>query len=145
MLEFGLGPVAIFFIGLFMDLYTVSGALTMHMLGKVSTVSSGALTGVQVVGGLFSRHVVGHYVSSLEAVRERGFYQIISESSGPYVAAVWNNFAAEKETWTEQIVTGKLLGKAVNTVGGWIGGNKEAAKLTDFDPPAEPETPQLDS
>lgn len=28
MLEFGLGPVAIFFIGLLMDLYTVSGALT---------------------------------------------------------------------------------------------------------------------
>ena len=28
MLEFGLGPVAIFLIGLLMDLYTVSGALT---------------------------------------------------------------------------------------------------------------------
>lgn len=104
------------------SLLGVSGALTMHTLGKVSTVSTGALTGVRVVGGLFSRHVVGHYITSLETVRERGFYEVVRESSGPYVGAVWKNFASDMETWTEQLVNGKLLNKATTLVGSLISG-----------------------
>ena len=38
MLEFGLGPVAIFFIGLLMDLYSVSGALA--IVASVSLATS---------------------------------------------------------------------------------------------------------
>jgi len=112
------------------SLLGVSGALTMHTLGKVSTVSSGALTGVRVVGGLFSRHVVDHYMTSLATVRERGFYEVVRESSGPYVGAVWNNFSAETETWTEQLINGKLLNKAVDTVGSWLGGKGQTAEST---------------
>jgi hypothetical protein len=107
------------------SLLGVSGALTMHTLSKVSTVQSGTLTGVRVVGGLFSRHVVGHYISSLETMRQKGFYETVRESSGPYVGAVWNNFAADRETWTEQIVSGKLLRRVGGAVGGWLGGRDE--------------------
>jgi hypothetical protein len=123
------------------SLLGVSGALTMHTLGKVSTVSRGALTGVQVVGGLFSRHVVGHYVAALKDVRERGFYESLRESSEPYVAAVWNNFSVEKETWTKQLVTGKLLGKAVGTVSGWLGGDQPRAEA--IEPHSTDETQPL--
>jgi len=103
----------------------VSGALTMHILGKVGTVSQGALTGVQVVGGLFSRHIVGHYVSSLETLKTKGLYETVRESSEPYVEALWNNFSTSRETWTEQFVTGKSLGKAVDLVSGWLSGPSE--------------------
>jgi len=123
------------------SLLGVSGALTMHTLGKVSTVSAGALTGVKVVGGLFSRHVVGHYMTSLESVRERGFYEVVRESSGPYVGAVWNNFSADTETWTEQLVNGKLLNKAADVVGGWLGGKDQAAEA----PPSDATQPQPDA
>ena len=122
------------------SLLGVSGALTMHTLGKVSTVSAGALTGVRVVGGLFSRHVVGHYMTSLESVRERGFYEIVRESSGPYVGAVWNNFSTDTETWTEQLINGKFLNKATSMVGGWLGGKDQTAEASpDVEPPANSE------
>ena len=110
------------------SLIGVSGALTMHALGKMSTVSKGTLTGLQVAGGLFSRHVVGHYADALKTAREKGFYQMLNESSAPYVEAVWNNFSAEKETWTEQIVSGKAIGKAFQAVSGLFGNSGESQK-----------------
>ncbi|MCH7990030.1 MAG: zf-TFIIB domain-containing protein [Planctomycetes bacterium] len=110
------------------SLIGVSGALTMHTLGKVSTVSKGTLTGLQVAGGLFNRHVVGHYADALKTAREKGFYQMLNESSAPYVEAVWNNFSAEKETWTEQIVSGKAIGKAFRAVSGLFGNSSESQK-----------------
>lgn len=108
------------------SLIGVSGALTMHTLGKVSTVSKGTLAGVQVVGGLFSRHVVGHYADALEEIRSKGFYQMVNDSSAPYIEAVWSNFSIDKETWTEQLVSGKALGKAFKMVGGLFGGESES-------------------
>eukprot|EP00913_Durusdinium_trenchii_P035233 g32963.t1 len=61
----------------------VSGALTMHTLGKVGTVSRGTFSGIQVAGGMFNRMVIGHYVDSMKAINERGFYETVRESSGP--------------------------------------------------------------
>jgi hypothetical protein len=116
------------------SLIGVSGALTMHTLGKVSTVSKGTLTGIQVVGGLFSRHVVGHYVDALKEAREKGFYQMVNDSSAPYVEAVWNNFSTDKESWTEQLVSGKAIGKAFRAVSGLFGNGGASQQLT------EPET-----
>jgi len=104
------------------SLLGVSGALTMHTLGKVSTVSHGAITSVQVVGGLFSRHVVGHYVESLKALSERGIYETLNDVSEPYVNAVWSNFARDKSTWTEEIVSGRAVTKAYDAVADWMGG-----------------------
>jgi len=102
------------------SLLGVSGAITMQMLDRVSTVSRGALTGVQVVGGLFSRHVVGHYTGSLRDLREKGFYQTLQEVSGPYSQAIWLNFQPENSTLTEELVTGRAIGKAVRSFRSWL-------------------------
>lgn len=115
----------------------VSGALTMHTLQKVSTVSRGALCGVQIVGGLFSRHIIGHYAGALQSVRERGFYEMLRESSAPYIAAVWDNFAADRETWTEQLVSGKAFGRAYEMLTGWLG-RRATAEPGHADRNAEP-------
>jgi hypothetical protein len=81
----------------------------MHMLKKVGAVAEGTLAGVEVAGGLFNRNVLGHYASGLRAVREQGFYPLILASSAPYRKAVWTNFAAGRQTWTSQIVSGRLF------------------------------------
>lgn len=108
------------------SLIGVSGALTMHTLGKVGTVSRGGFAGIQVAGGMFNTLIVGHYVESLKAINERGFYETVRESSGPYVEAVWNNFAADKSTWTEEIVTGRAIGGAFRAVKNFFTRSKEA-------------------
>jgi hypothetical protein len=87
----------------------VSGALTMHTLGKLGALTQGAFTGINVAGDLLNRHVVSHYVDSLRTMRERGFYPLIRESSTPYIKAVWNNFSHDRETWTSQLISGKLF------------------------------------
>lgn len=102
------------------SLIGVSGGLTMHTLGKLGTVARGGLTGLTVAGGLFNKNVLGHYVESMKAVREVGFYETVSETSGPYVEAVWGNFAAKKSTLTEEVVTGRLVGKAFRAIKGFF-------------------------
>lgn len=103
------------------SLLGVSGAVTMSTLNKVSTASKGAITGVQVVGDLFSRHVIGHYADSLNTVRERGFYHSLKESSEPYVESIWTNLAAERSTWTEEVLSGRALKKGLSAITGLFG------------------------
>jgi hypothetical protein len=91
------------------SLLGVSGALTMHTLTKLGTVTQGALTGVQVAGGLMNRHVVQHYTDALVTLRQKGFYPLLRESSAPYIQAVWRNFGSERETWTSALVSGRLF------------------------------------
>jgi hypothetical protein len=102
------------------SLLGVSGALTMHTLGKVQSASQAAFAGLQVAGGMLNRHVLGHYVDSLQALRERGFYPIVRESSAPYVEAVWKNFAGSRKTWTDEVVTGRALGSMFRKLRGWF-------------------------
>jgi len=103
------------------SLVGVSGALTMHALGKVGAVTRGSLAGARVAGGLFNRVVIGHYADALKDVRERGFYQSVRESSAPYVEAVWNNFHVDRSTWTAELLSGRAIGKAWKSVRGWLG------------------------
>lgn len=95
-----------------LDLIDVSAGLTMHTLDKVKTITHGALTGIEVAGGLFNKRILGYYAEALREVHRKGFFETVSESYGPYVDAVFDNFAADRGTFTEEIVTGRLGGKA---------------------------------
>ncbi|MCG8652643.1 MAG: hypothetical protein MI861_22580, partial [Pirellulales bacterium] len=44
---------------------------------------------------------------------------IFQDATSPYVEAVWENFDDERETWTEELVTGRLFEKAWNGIRGW--------------------------
>ncbi len=98
------------------SLLGVSGALTLHMLGKVEVVAQGAIVGVEVAGGLLNRNVLAHYVDGLRTIRQQGFYHVVRTSATPYTQAVWRNFATKRETLTSQIVTGRLFGKLWKSV-----------------------------
>ena len=102
----------------------VSGAVTMLTLQKVSTVGHGALTGVQVVGGLLNRQVISHYTESMATIQKQGFYQSLRDTSEPYIDAVWSNFSIDRETWTESVLSGRAIGWGFNKVAGWFQGNK---------------------
>lgn len=108
------------------SLLGVSAALTMHSLGKVKNVSTGALTGVQVAGGMFQRHIIGHYQASLDEMRREGFYTFLQNSSAPYVEAVWQNFSRERDTWTQSLLSGRAVSQAFGIVRKWFGMGKQA-------------------
>jgi hypothetical protein len=103
------------------DLLQVSGAVTMQALSKAGTVSQGALSGVRVAGRLLDRHVVAHYSEAVARIRSVGVYRSLSETSGPYLAAVWENFSPKSSTVTEDLLSGKLVGAAWSTVRRWCG------------------------
>ncbi len=103
------------------SLLGVSGALSLHALGKVTTVARGTFAGVQVAGSLVNRHVIEHYTSALAALKERGLYASLRETAEPYLEAVWNNFSGNKTTLTEDVVTGRALTRWMGKIAGWFG------------------------
>jgi hypothetical protein len=102
------------------SLWTVSSAMTMHVLGKLGAVGRGMVAGAKIAGSLVQLHILEHYAASLRSVRERGLYCMLAESWHPYVDAVWSNFSLEKATVTEEVVTGRLFSRCWKKVKGWF-------------------------
>jgi hypothetical protein len=99
----------------------VSGAMSLFMLSKVGAVAKGALSGVKVAGTLLDRHIIDHYRQAAGELREKGFYNTLAETSGPYIEAVWYNFSSTRGTVTEDLFSGKLIGQAWGGVRRWFG------------------------
>ena len=102
------------------DMLAVGGAATMQSMGKFVTISRGALSSAKVAGKLFDRHIVEHYAQALGELQKRGLYRSVAESSGPYIAAVWDNFHSSRSTITEDVLSGKLLGSGWRAVRSWL-------------------------
>lgn len=95
----------------------LSGAVTLHTLRKVGAVGQGTLSGARVAGGLFNRHILGHYSEAVTEYRERGFYTALQQDSEPYIKAMWNNFSPERATWTEELISGRSIGRLFGSIG----------------------------
>ncbi len=106
-------------------LWDVSATMTMFAMNRISLTSRGALSTVSVAGGLFDQHIIQHYSEALQEIGERGFYATLADASSPYLEAVWDNFDDDRETWTEDLVTGRLFGKAWEGFRGWWSGSEE--------------------
>jgi hypothetical protein len=104
------------------DPLAVSSAMTLYSLDRMGAVAKGALSTVRVAGLLFRRHVIDHYCQALGEIRSRGFYQTLAETSKPYTEAVWENFAANRSTLTEDVLSGKVFGQTWTAVRRWLGG-----------------------
>lgn len=103
-------------------LWDVSTTMTMFAMNRVNLTTRGALSTVTVAGSLFDEHIVAHYSEALDEISQRGLYATLSQVSTPYLAAVWENFDESRETWTAELVTGRMFGKAWQSVRGWWGG-----------------------
>ncbi len=104
------------------NLMDVSSAMTMYTLNQVATVSKGALTTIRVTGKLLDEHLFDHYWQGLQRINDEGIWQIFATSSQPYIEAVWMNFSSEKETITEDVVSGRLLSRTWTGFCDWLGG-----------------------
>ena len=102
-------------------LWDVSTTMTMYAMNRVSLTSRGALSSITVAGNLLDEHIVSHYADALTQIATIGLYATLAEASSPYLEAVWDNFD-ERETWTEELVTGRLFGKAWSGLRGWWSG-----------------------
>ena len=56
--------------------------------------------------------MIDHYETALERIRTRGFFATVSETSGPYIEAVWQNFSSDRDTITQGLLSGRYAGHA---------------------------------
>ncbi len=106
-------------------LWDVSTTMTMFAMNRISLTTRGALSTINVASNLFDEHIIQHYGDALDEIGENGLYATLSDVSTPYVEAVWENFEDGRETWTEELVTGRMFGKAWNGVRGWWSGESD--------------------
>ena len=106
-------------------LWDVSTTMTMFAMNRVSLTTRGALSTINVAGNLFDEHIISHYSDALNEIEQKGLYATLADVSTPYLEAVWDNFGDDRETWTEELVTGRLFGKAWESVRGWWQGEEE--------------------
>lgn len=104
------------------DPLAVSSAMTLYSLDKIGCLGQGALSTVTAACRLLDRHVLSHYSEALNDIRQKGLYGSLAETSQPYVIAVWKNFSTEQTTLTEDILSGRLLGRTWSGVRRWLGG-----------------------
>ncbi len=122
------------------SLLAVSGAMTLQVLGRITAVGRGALSSVKVAGTLVDRVVVGHYRDALRNVQQRGLWNVVSQVSGPYIDAVWRNFQTGRPTITEDVVSGRLLGRVWRSMWGWL--RRRPPGDSGAQPPASPAAAQ---
>ncbi len=102
-------------------LLQLSGAMSLYSLHRMGTIAQGALSTVTVAGSLLDEHVLGHYRDALGDIKQRGIYASLVETSEPYIDAVWYNFSSDRQTITEDLVSGKLVGRVYRGVRRWLG------------------------
>jgi hypothetical protein len=106
------------------DVFEVSSAMTMYSMNQLGAVAQGALTTIRVTGNMIDKHIFEHYWTALEDISDQGLYTFVGKVSGPYIEAVWDNFSIEKATLTQDLLNGKLAGKAWDGIHGWFQGTK---------------------
>ena len=103
------------------DPLRISAAVTLYSLGTIGSLGRGALSTVKAAGALFDRHVIEHYRTALADIHERGLYASLAQTAKPYSDAVWKNFSAGQTTFTEELLSGRLIGRAWRAVRRWCG------------------------
>lgn len=120
------------------NLFEVSSAMTMYSLDQLTTATQGALTTVRVTGNLLDQHIFDHYWNAAGKIGREGIYSVAAQSGRPYVDALWYNFASDRPTLTEDLVSGKMIGNAWSGLREWFSKPK-ADPNENHDSPEKPE------
>ena len=94
----------------------------MYSLKQVSTATQGTLATIRVTGNVLDEHFFDHYRTAIGTIADEGIYSVLSETSQPYLDAVWFNFSSDRSTITEDLISGKLFNQAIDSVTGWFSG-----------------------
>lgn len=127
------------------SMFEISSAMTLYTLNRVSTVGKGALTTIRVTGDMLDRHLFDHYWNGLGEIGRRGLYPMLADASRPYLEAVWYNFAAHRPTVTEDVVTGRAVGKIWRGFRQWWSGVPDADDAHPSTSPAGDDDPVADA
>lgn len=119
---------------------SVASTMSLYSMRKVGNAGVGALSTVTVAGNMFDRHLLQHYRDGLSSIYEKGLYTTLSESSGPYISAVWKNFSSDKSTITEDLLTGKLAGQAWEGLRGWFGAGSDGVEADENESTDQPDS-----
>lgn len=102
------------------NVFEISSAVTMYAMNRVGKLGQGALSTISVAGNMFDLHILDHYRQGVDEIAEKGFYAILAESSQPYIAAMWENFSSDRETITEDVLSGRMLSRTWKSVSDWF-------------------------
>ena len=102
------------------NVFEISGAVSMYAMNRIGKLGQGALSTISVAGNMFDLHILDHYRQGLDEIQENGFYAILAESSEPYISAMWENFSSDRETITEDFLSGRMLGRTWKSVSDWF-------------------------
>jgi hypothetical protein len=91
------------------SIWDVSATMSLVALGRIQSVGKGTLLGLELAGDMFNEHIIQHYWEGLRAIEREGLIPTLSTASAPYLEAVWTNFAVDRKTWTEQLLSGELI------------------------------------
>ena len=105
------------------SLFQLSSAVTMYSLKQVSTATQGTLATIRVTGNVLDEHFFSHYRDAIGTIANEGIYSVLSQTSQPYLDAVWFNFSSDRSTITEDLISGKLFNQAIDSVTGWFSGS----------------------
>ena len=86
--------------------------MTLYSLRQGRPARQGRASTVRAAGTLLDRHILDHYQEAIDDVRTKGIYGSLAQSSQPYVDALWRNFSRKRVTITEDLFTGRLIGRA---------------------------------
>lgn len=101
-------------------IWDVSTTMTLFAIDRLSLSTRGALSTVRVAGSLLDEHILSHYSDALIEISEAGFYETLAKASEPYLEAAWHNFDATRETWTEELITGRMPKKFWRRCWDWV-------------------------
>ncbi len=90
------------------SLWDVSATVSVVALRNIQAVGQGTITSLEIAGDMFNQQIIQHYWNGLRQIERQGLVATLSTAAGPYIEAVWNNFATERKTWTEQLLSGEL-------------------------------------
>jgi hypothetical protein len=105
----------------------VSSTVSLYAVDKVGTLAKGTLSSAMVAGNMFDRHIFDHYRQGLTVIRTHGLYATLADSAKPYLTAVWNNFAGERTSITQDVLSGRLFGRAWCGMQAWLTGEASDA------------------
>lgn len=91
------------------SIWDVSATISLVALSNIQAMGKGTIVGLEVAGNLFNEHIIQHYWEGLRAIERNGLIPTLSRASAPYLEAVWANFAVDRKTWTEQLLSGELI------------------------------------
>lgn len=109
------------------NMFEISSAMTLYTLNHVKTVGKGALSSIRVAGSMMDEHIFDHYFDSIRVIQREGLYKTLAENAKPYLDAVWTNFSSDRETWTEELLTGRMVGRAWEGFRGWFAKKESVA------------------